>query len=945
MQYELDLISAFKETNPDYLLICTYTLSLSYLEKKLLNYFSRELDTKIHIISSNTGYSESINEIYSLNGIGTDYILTRINDFPNVFHSKVFLAINKEELHLFVGGSNFTYPGLCLNWDTIEKIDNIALNQKSKNNLDTFLINLTEWVTNSKANEYLSHLQKELNRIQINNSRTTFIHNFQESIGNQILQVIPSPIKKIKIISPFLDENVNALNRLLKKTEVTDCSLLINNEDSAINLNEIPSNVNIFIPKSQFKSKDNSKDKETRYLHSKLYAFYTENKVYTLIGSANCTDAGLWGKVGNGNFETGIIREYSEPEYIDELFNLFQPKKVQKYWDFIPPEKDDKKDTSSTLLLFEAELQFDSIIIRPMKNFPDILTGDYALLTNSGEVCKETFIDLNKEEGNIYKINFKEANRIAGTSCKIVLEIKSDTTLRGEAWLIQNHILSRNKTVRNLMNAIKTFQRNEIEGWHELSTIINFVSANMHTVSIRDNHSTKSINQKTYRKENKGVPIISEIYNSSDYFRQTNNYSTYLTNCIDIGRALESLIENGLNLDTDTDIDEDIEVENTNNKEKRKNNQNDLLQEQKIIDDIKKAKEKIIIELPDLKEVFHKSIIEPIEKFLKQEKFEQDYFYSFFNSFINMVFFCLKLSRFILVEIPLTLNSKKIKEAELPTIRENKDVLLTFEKVIKIAMSKNLIEKEEIKETLINSEVIVEVFIFLIELWATNIEQKIGHKYFFGIFHYLLKLFNKNEIINLVETAISNTNRYDEKRNNLFIKRKDIRNCLENIFQYQSNKNQYELFYQEYLKYTYWKDAISAENLAYTTMINSNSKNLELINEHKWKEKVAIFRKNQLEKKESLLFGDTFNSKLRDLKNCVGIDEIPVVDGNMICPSCNALHPISILFTIKEFICVECNSCKRLFIPVPKDFKTYNVCSNIPAEWILTDEEKEVFDE
>ena len=943
MEYEIDLISTLKKTKPDYLLICTYTLSLNYLEKKFLNSFSRELDTKIQIITSNTGYSESMNELYSLNGIGTDYILTRINDYPYAFHPKVFLAINKTNMSLFVGGTNFSYPGLCLNWDTIEKIDDTNINIVTKNNLSLFLKHLSEMILNSKGIEHLSLLNKEFSRFQTNNSKITFIHNFEDSIGDQLLKMISSKIKKIDIISPYLDNDIKALKKLLKNTDVTNCSLLINNDDHSINLEEIPDIVKIFVPKSQIKSKNNSNKTVNRFIHSKLYILYTEDKVYSLIGSANCTNAGFWSKAGIGNFETGIIREHSDSEYIADLFNSFQLKEVKKYWNFIPPEKDKNKENLNKLLLFEAELQFDSIYIKPLSTFPIKINGSFFLVTNDGEIYNSKFSDISINDDKAFNIDLKEANRIAGTSCKIILEINSDITLKGEAWLIQNHIISRNKTIRNIMNSIRKFQNNDIEGWNELSKILNFISDNMHTISIRNKTSTQFKNHKTNKNKKNNIPIITEIYSKSEYFSQTNDYSTYLSNCIDIGRTLEVLIEKGLDLEPDTDLDEDMESHNIISKEKRTNDYKELIQEQESIERIKREKEKIISELPDLQEVYQHSIIKSANKFLTNKKLMNEHFYMFYTSFVNMLYLGLILSRFIIVEVPISNDSKKNKKAVYPTIHENKDVLLLFEKLTKIALSNDFLEKSKIVEILNNSEVISEIVIFLIELWATNTEQKIEHLHFFGIFNLLLKLFSKKEIINLVESAISKKTRYDEKRNNLFIKHKYIKKCLENIYNYQINKNKYEKFFHEYLKYTYWNDAINAEKAAYTTMLNNKSNNLKLIEEHKLKEKVATFKMRQLENKEKEFSGDTFNFKLRNLNNCIGIDEILVQEGNVICPSCNNPQPLKILFKIKEFVFVECTSCKKLFIPIPKTFKKYDVCKNTPSEWILSEEEKKVF--
>ncbi len=92
-----DLLNLYKETKPKDLLICSYTLGLGYLEQKLFTKFRKSYDTKITIVSSTNGITESFIEASSLNGVGTEYYIYQINDTPYAFHPKIFAAVDKKK--------------------------------------------------------------------------------------------------------------------------------------------------------------------------------------------------------------------------------------------------------------------------------------------------------------------------------------------------------------------------------------------------------------------------------------------------------------------------------------------------------------------------------------------------------------------------------------------------------------------------------------------------------------------------------------------------------------------------------------------------------------------------------------------------------------------------------------------------------------------------------
>ncbi len=115
------LLSKYFEVKPSTLLITSYTLGLSFLEKQLLSKLKKKFDTKISIVTSALALKESFDETVSLNGVGTEYYLFQVNNFPYTFHLKLYFSVDeKEELTAFAGGANFTYTGMCLNLDAVK---------------------------------------------------------------------------------------------------------------------------------------------------------------------------------------------------------------------------------------------------------------------------------------------------------------------------------------------------------------------------------------------------------------------------------------------------------------------------------------------------------------------------------------------------------------------------------------------------------------------------------------------------------------------------------------------------------------------------------------------------------------------------------------------------------------------------------------------------------
>jgi len=268
-----DLLKLYKETKPKELLICSYTLGLGYLEQKLLTKLKKQFDTKITIVSSCTGITESSYEAFSLNGVGTEYYLYQVNDKPYAFHPKIFAAIDqKYNFILYVGGANFTYPGMCLNLDAVERINHDEIGSLTRDNLDTFFNELEKQVKTRQFTNNLLKFRSCWENITINNDTTvSFLHNFKEPIARQLLENTEH-IEKIRIISPYYDQDMRALKSFGEMFSSPDVEILSNRGDDKVNLKKIPGEYIIYYS-------EKPKRQPKRFMHAKVYLLYSNNNI------------------------------------------------------------------------------------------------------------------------------------------------------------------------------------------------------------------------------------------------------------------------------------------------------------------------------------------------------------------------------------------------------------------------------------------------------------------------------------------------------------------------------------------------------------------------------------------------------------------------------------------------------------------------------------------
>lgn len=240
------------------------------------------------------------------NGPMLDYKLVPVN-MPMVgknkgnFHPKhsfilVEDSVNQQELIVITGSNNITQGGWCENIECVAEqllINNKEFPYEFKTSLRTFITSCYEWF--GRKNEWSTAEElvfSYLNKIGTTKEREMYFFNsytssFPDFIKNNIL--VDPTVNKVEIISPYFSNNPEILNEFIER-KLKICIQAPFSQGYCLLKKEVfdtyrENNVKWYFPED-----------ETRNTHSKVYSFFGDSKVYTIIGSVNLTDP-AWSKV------------------------------------------------------------------------------------------------------------------------------------------------------------------------------------------------------------------------------------------------------------------------------------------------------------------------------------------------------------------------------------------------------------------------------------------------------------------------------------------------------------------------------------------------------------------------------------------------------------------------------------------------------------------------
>jgi len=925
---EADLLTLYKQIKPKHLLICSYTLGLGYLEQKLLKDFKRNYDTRITVITSGTGVAETLFEASSLSGIGTEYYLYQINDFPFIFHPKIFLSIDKNNhLVIFLGGANFTYPGMCLNLDVVENINHDDIGQSSKSNILSLLYELKGQIKNKELDKNISFFEDILNTIQKNEENILFINNIRKTIIRQITENIKGHVKMIRIISPYFDRDMKALKNIIKRFNNPKTEILCNKDDDQVNLCELPSNVRI-----------HTSGETKRFLHAKIYFFYTESSVYICSGSANCTWPGIMSTSKRGNWETVILRKNIKSNYADNLWKAYSPKLLKKddQWKYAPLKKDSSE--IKPFLYFNATLNYDILTISPIENFPhNSVKGKIIFYLKESFELEEELTDQDFNSEFSFYITPEIKKRIDENPFRIEVQIFTPSFRAGQAWVMQKHKLRKSLKIRKIEEAVNRLSDNNPDGWNQTLEIIEFITSHLNYIAVKNPANSKNPKKIKKTAATCTIPTITGVY-AIDEKIGSKDWNLDFYDIFDISSVINKLIERGLSIN-ESDDEENGNDNGKSGGSKNQGEEQDVRKELKLKEDFERRKREIIDSLPNFGPIFKNSIIKPFENYLTQIETPIDNDEnSRFEALLDIMTFSMRLTRFV----RLDLSNQSHYSDSVNNIRSflNETILLLgwFWRNYPLIIKKLRISKDYMKELFISSGLLQEITNYLLEIWHLNYEERFGKDVFFFAAEEFDNLFGISAMVESLQLFLQSSERFKNDGHNLLYDGKNIYKALEDIVEF---KNRFETIgkaFRKHIKYLYWEDAYKLHREALQRYEENNKLPRQYFPIHKKRHEIAPLLMEKCKKEGKTDLGDNFNKNIYDSYKVIGISEILNNLEYFSCPHCNSEIDSNIFEQLKSFKAMKCINCHSFIIPVDK-YPKYIFKEARDVEWEMNSED------
>jgi hypothetical protein len=245
-----------------------------------------------------------------------------------VFHAKLALQLGRSSGRLIVSSANTTSAGLAGNLEIAGVVECAAEASGERQLVNAAFRYLTRFLDNSDPG-----IRQQLDWMRArtpwlmeddftpgivtlkDDSRAAFMTSGGlQGIASQFLAAIgDEKPERLIVVSPYWDEDLAAINRLVDETAVTEAVILLDEGRHIFPLSALDSKRPVSLRK--FKAPD-----ESRFIHAKVIIVQTARADHVLYGSANCTVAALGDASFAGlNGEACLYRALPPNAAIDKL--------------------------------------------------------------------------------------------------------------------------------------------------------------------------------------------------------------------------------------------------------------------------------------------------------------------------------------------------------------------------------------------------------------------------------------------------------------------------------------------------------------------------------------------------------------------------------------------------------------------------------------------------
>lgn len=367
---EIDLLSDLKDSSDEYeqAIFGTYSFDPSFFEWKILPIIRGKDAENVIVLTDKEEYKDRFSDMKSA---GQEYYVDYCYA-KKTFHPKFVLLLWSDGIKLRIGSSNLTKQSWL---DSAELVANIQFDKNdSDKESEQIISQFREFLTLLIQKEYIKS-QKHQTKIQEiidklpqgntnSHNNTKLVHNLEKKILPQVIDIIYSQIKSVKILAPFFNKENSIIDYLIKKG-CNEFEIFIqpdkvtNFPKKAIkNLISAGKKIKIY----SIKSKTN----EHRFIHAKILILKTKTHDFCVFGSANPTHSGMLSLPLDGNLELCVLR-IEKSNYFDNLVSdeLLSINEITV--DDIKENQEEALEPTSSenLTILDAYLDKKELIIQP----------------------------------------------------------------------------------------------------------------------------------------------------------------------------------------------------------------------------------------------------------------------------------------------------------------------------------------------------------------------------------------------------------------------------------------------------------------------------------------------------------------------------------------------------------------------------------------------------
>ena len=308
-------------------LLTTFSFDPTVFENVILIGMRSRGCRNIGIIADQNMLNRTLSEAAPAPRAGTAYHLAK-RDVSGAFHPKIALRLGREGGSLMIGSANLTGAGLVGNMEAVSEILVTSEDMRAapllvaaleyfERHADPLDRAMKDVLGRARAKTPWLSAVTAAEEVEIDGQRISFITETEEAgVGEALVSFIGDDvIHRLVAVSPYWDDDLRGLEQMRESLGSPASALVVETGEHDFSATTFQSKTGLTLHSTSTHPAGG-----TRRLHAKLLIACGQEADYILSGSANISEAGLFGRFnGAGNAEACIMRTEPAGAVIDRL--------------------------------------------------------------------------------------------------------------------------------------------------------------------------------------------------------------------------------------------------------------------------------------------------------------------------------------------------------------------------------------------------------------------------------------------------------------------------------------------------------------------------------------------------------------------------------------------------------------------------------------------------